>query len=70
MTEYDFVVVHVTKIKARVLRFFHLNNARTGRVSALWCEKKTKDKVHRFLSFALQQNCIIHKRHQGMSLHA
>ncbi len=42
MTEYDFVIVQMTKINARVLQFFQLNNARTRRVSALRCEKNQR----------------------------
>ncbi len=56
MTEYDFVVVQMTKINARVLRFFHLNNARTRRVSALRCEKN-KGQIISVINF-------IHIRHQ------
>ncbi len=44
ITEYDYlevndwiwIVLQMSKINARVLRFLHLNNARTQRVSALW----------------------------------
>ncbi len=57
MTEYDFVVVQMTKINECFVRFLHLNNARTQRVSALWCEK-IKGQVHWFLSFAHEQNYI------------
>ncbi len=69
ITEYDFVVVQMTKIIAHILRFFHLNNAQTWRVSALWCEK-VKGQVHWFLSFVVYVNKIIsvinfiHTRHQ------
>ncbi len=47
----------MTKINARFLRYFHLNNAQTRRVSALWCEKKST-RTNWFLSFACQQNHI------------
>ncbi len=62
MTEYDFLVVKMIKINAHVLRCFHLNNARTGRVSALWCEKdKSIDFCH------LHVNKIIFSPHSYMS---
>ena len=49
MAEYEFVVVQMSKINARVLRFFHpLSNARTQRVSALWCEKNQRTKALNF----------------------
>ncbi len=47
MTEYEFIVVQMSKINTHVLRFFHLSNARTQRVSALWCEKIARQ-VHYF----------------------
>ena len=63
MTEYDFVVVQMSKITARVLQFCHLNNARTQNV------KKSKDKCIDFCNLHVNKIIsvinLIHTRHHS-----
>ncbi len=62
MTEYDFVVVQMTKINECVLQFFHLN----GESIVMWKNRKDKciDFCHLHVNKIISVINLIHTRHQ------
>ena len=56
MTEYDFVVVQITKIKAHILRFFHLNECENKCIDFVIC---TSTKSYKALtSYAVKETIM------------